>query len=144
MTRERGIQLVQAAAYLLCFATVWTFGPSLEGTEFSGGRLTGLMLAMNDLGGALFLLAAVLAFFLRKTSAAMALISATLCLPLFVYFVAPGPFRWVFRGEYSVPLSSNFVWDSWSIAGIFAVVVASYFSVWSLLFSGRRMEQKLS
>ena len=141
MTKARRLQLGQASAYLFCIVIVWKYGISLEGTDFTGGRFTGPILDMEDLGAILFLLALLMAFFSKKISAAAALIAAALCFPLFFYFIAPGPFRWLFKGEYSVPLSANFVWDTWTIIGVLAVAVATYFSIRALLFSHPPKEQ---
>ena len=85
-----------------------------EGTEFIGGWLTGPLLNLYDVGTFLFVPALLLAFFFRRIAAAFALTASLLCLPLYLYFVAPGPFRSVFRGEYSVPLQASFVWNSWA------------------------------
>jgi hypothetical protein len=90
---------------------------------------------MEDIGSLLFVLALLLTFFYRRTAAAITLIACLLCLPLYFYFTAPGPFRWVFRGEYSVPLQANFVWNKWDIAGIVALTIAACLGVRSLLFA---------
>src|SRR5229473_3164725 len=86
----------------------------LEGTEFGGGRLTGPLLTLYDVGALLFILALLLVFFYRRIAAAITILASLLCLPIYFYFTAPGPFRRVFRGEYKVPLQANFVWDRWT------------------------------
>ena len=95
----------------------------------SAGAVTGCLLAMLSLGGLLFLLAALLTFFLSRIAAAGILIACFRCLPLYLSLVAPGPFRSVLRGDYSVPLQANFVWDWWSMSGLFALAVTAYTSV---------------
>ena len=47
----------------------------------------------------------------------------------YLYFLAPGPFRRVLRGEYSVPLQAPVVWNIWAIAGILSLAVAIVLSV---------------
>jgi hypothetical protein len=136
MMRDRKTKLTQAAACLLSAVVVWRYGSDLEGTEFSGGWLTGPLLDMEDAGFLLFVLALPLTFFYRRIAAAATLIACLLCLPLYLYFTAPGPFRWVFRGEYSVPLEASFVWNTWAIIGIVALAIAAYVGVRSLLFTG--------
>jgi Na+(H+)/acetate symporter ActP len=81
---------------------------------------------MADYGSALFIPALILTFFYRRIAAGIGLIASVLCLPLYLYFVAPGPFRWVFKGEYSVPLRANFFWNNWAIAGITSLIVAVF------------------
>jgi hypothetical protein len=62
----------------------------------------------------------------------MALAGCLLCLPLYLYFTAPGPFRWVFHGQYSVPAPANFVWNSWTVAGILSLCAATYICIRNL------------
>jgi hypothetical protein len=135
MTRDRKIKLTQAAACLLCAVVISRYGSDLEGTEFSGGWLTGPLLDMKDVGSLLFVLALLLMFFYRRIAAATTLIACLLCLPLYLYFTAPGPFRWVFRGEYSVPLQASFVWNKWNITGIVALTIAACLGIRGLLFA---------
>jgi hypothetical protein len=136
MTRDEKTKLAQAAACLVCAVVVWRYGSDLEGTEFSGGWLTGPLLDMEDGGTLLFVVALLLTFFYRRIAAATALIACFFCLPLYLYFTAPGPFRWVFRGEYSVSPQANFVWNKWAIIGIVALAIAAYVGIRSLLFAG--------
>jgi hypothetical protein len=133
MKRDGKLKLTQAAACFLCAVIVWRYGSGLEGTEFSGGWLTGPLLHMEDVGSILFVLALLLAFFYRRIAAAATLIACLLCLPLYLYFTIPGPFRWVFRGEYSVPLQANFFWSESNVTGIVALVFAACVGVRSLL-----------
>jgi hypothetical protein len=122
----------QAASCLLCAAVAWRFTSHLEGTEFSGGRITGPLLDMQNAGALLFFLALILTFLFRRIAAAIILLAGLLCLPLYLCFTAPGPFRSIFRGEWKTPLSANFVWDWWSIAGIVTVGFAACASLSSL------------
>ena len=62
MTRDGKTKLTQAAACLLCAVVVRRYGSDLEGTEFSGGWLTGPLLHMKDVGSLLFVLALLLTF----------------------------------------------------------------------------------
>lgn len=130
-------KLCLAANCLLCAIVVWRYGADLEGTEFIGGWLTGPLLNLYDVGTFLFVPALLLAFFFRRIAAAFALTASLLCLPLYLYFVAPGPFRSVFRGEYSVPLQASFVWNSWAALGILTLVVATCVSLWNLATPAR-------
>jgi hypothetical protein len=91
---------------------------------------------MKDAGSILFVLALLLTFFYRRIAAATTCIACLLCLPLYLYFTAPRPFRRVFRGEYSVPLQASFVWNKWAITGIAALAITAYVGVRSLLFPG--------
>jgi hypothetical protein len=124
-------KLWQAASCLLCFAAAQhSFG--LEGTEFSGGRVTGPLFDLSEIGSLLFVVALFLTFVYPRVAAAIASVATLLCLLLYLYFTAPGPFRRVFRGEYSVPLQASFVWDKWAISGILSLAVATYVCLWNL------------
>ena len=117
----------------------WGYGHNLGSTEFSGGRITGPLLNMVDIGLVLFLVALVLTLMSLRIGAAVALTASLLCLPLYVYFTAPGPTGGDARRStdivtalllgvsvssaqsslaLSVPLRANYVWDRWSVAGI--------------------------
>jgi len=104
----------------------------LGGTEFGGGRVTGPMLDMHDIGTLLFPVALLLTFVYPRVAAAMAIAASVLSLPLYLYFAAPGPFRWVVRGNWKVPLQANLYWDSWTIAGIVTLVLAAYVCIRTL------------
>ena len=137
MKKDGKAKLKQATACLLCAALAWRYGSSLEGTEFSGGWLTGSLLDMQDVGSLLFVLALLLTFFYRRFAAAITLIACLLCLPLYLYFTAPGPFRRLFgRVEWSVPLRTSFACDKWTITGIVVLAITAYVGVRGLLFAG--------
>lgn len=125
----------QAAACLCCIAVTWRYGSSLEGTEFSGGRITAVLLDMTDAGALLFVVALLLALFYRRIAAVVALIACALCLPLYLYFTIPGLFRKIFRGEWSAPLQVGFVWNNWTIAGIVVLAITASVLIRNLLSS---------
>jgi hypothetical protein len=51
---------------------------------------------LSDFGGYLLLVTAVLAFFLGRLSSIVTLAAGLLCLPLYLYAIAPGIFPRVF------------------------------------------------
>lgn len=116
---------LQAASCLLCVILVWDYGDRLDGTEFTGGSVTGPVFNMSNIGMLLFVVALPMTFVSRRISGAVAFAASLLCLPLYLYFTVPGPFRWVFRGVYKVPLYANVVWGRWSIIGILALGIAA-------------------
>ncbi len=127
----------QAAICLLCVVVAQRNSLGLEGKEFSGGRVTGRVLDLSDAGSLLFVLALFLTFAYPRVAAAIAIVASLLCLPFYSYLTAPGPFRLVFRGEYSVPLQANFVGDKWAILGSLTLAVAAYVCI-SNLFAIKR------
>lgn len=130
--------LCQAATCLLCVVVAWTHTDGFGASEFSGGRLTGPIFSMFNYGSLMFVLALLLTFFLRFIAAAIALGASLLCLPLYLYVTAPGPFRRVFPGEYSVPLQSGFVWSRWAVLGMLTLVGAICISLWNLATARRK------
>ena len=93
-------KLLQTASCLVCVVVAQRNSFGFGGTEFSGGRLTGPILNALDIGSLLFVLALVLTFVRPRIAAVLAIVASLLCLPLYLYFTAPGPFRRVFGGEY--------------------------------------------
>ena len=121
----------QAIACLACIVVLWIKLDDLGASEFSGGRLTGPLFKMADLSFLLFLLALLLTFFLRRSAATIALAATLLCLPFYLYMLMPGPYRWIFKGEYSVPLSPPFHWDNWAVVGVFSLLFVTILSLHS-------------
>jgi hypothetical protein len=121
---------MQATSCLLCILVWWrneSWVAPLTGTEFSGGWLTGPLLNGYIIGGLLFAPALLLAFFFRRIAAVIAIVASLLCLPLYLYFTAPGPFRRVFRSaEFEAPLRASFIGNKWAIIGILVLVIAMY------------------
>lgn len=125
-------KLWQGASYLLCVVATWRDPYGLSRSEFSGGRTTSWLLNLCDAGCLVFVAALLLTFAYRRIAAAVAIIASCSCLPLYLYFVAPGPFRRIFWGEYSVPLRANFLWDSWAIESLLALTLATCVSLFVL------------
>jgi hypothetical protein len=125
-------KLLQTASCLVCVVVAQRNSFGFGGTEFSGGRLTGPILDALDIGSLLFVLALALTFVRPRIAAVLAIVASLLCLPLYLYFTAPGLFRRVFGGEYSVPLQANFVWHRSAISGLLAVAVALGICIWNL------------
>jgi hypothetical protein len=117
-------ELLQAAVFLLCLVVAWInldyFGAP------DGGRITGPIYSLCDDGWVVFSLAVLLTFFVSRVAAALALAATLLCLPLYLYVLAPGPVRFIFPGPWKSPLRAVFVWDSWAITGIFSLAAAVF------------------
>ena len=94
-------QVYQAGRYLICVFLALQITSGLEGTEFSGGWLTGLPLSMENTGIALFIVYFVLTFVFPRVAAAFGLASSVLCLPLYLFFIAPVPFAQVFARRWA-------------------------------------------
>jgi hypothetical protein len=120
----------------LCLALVCLVGVfvalrnsnGLDGTEFSGGWLTGPLLSMTDVGVVLFLVALIVTFVSPRVAAAIALASSLLCLPLYLYFIAPVPFNRIFSfgHQFKVQPSAGLHWDRWAIAGVLTLAATVY------------------
>jgi hypothetical protein len=119
----------QALACLACTVVLWIHLDDFGASEFSGGQLTGPLFKMADLSSLFFLAALVLTFFLRRTAATIALAAVLLCFPFYLYILMPGPYRWIFKGEYSVPLHYPFHWDTWAAAGVLSLLFTAALSL---------------
>jgi hypothetical protein len=124
-------KFVQAISCAVCAGIAWLISSGLGETEFSGGRITGPLLNLNNLGILLFAAAVFLTFLVPRIAAALGITASLISLPLYFYLMAPGPFRRMFPGEYSVPLQANFVWARWLILGTFAIGVTVSVCVWN-------------
>jgi hypothetical protein len=129
----------QAAAYLVCASVLWIRLDGFGGSEFRGGRITGTLLTMADLGSLLFLVALLLTICFPRVSAAIALAATLLGLPFYFYVLMPGAYRQIFEGEYSVPLQRPFVWNNWAAVGVLSLVIATFLSLQSLSMGRARL-----
>jgi hypothetical protein len=111
----------------------------VEGTEFSGGWLTGTLLSMADIGTALFVVALVMTFRYVRIAGSIGIASSVLCLPLYLYFMAPVPFNELFGfgHEFKVHPSAGVHWDVWAIAGVLTLAVTTYVCVRSVAIANR-------
>jgi len=116
--------LVPFAAYLLCAFFVLKDPYRLAESEFSSGRVTGRLLELDAFGFFFFVGAALLALLLPRIASVVAVSACLLCLPLRLYFIAPGLYRQFFRGEWSGPARAYFVADKWAIQTMVGVALA--------------------
>ncbi|MGH9520996.1 MAG: hypothetical protein ACRD3E_00530 [Terriglobales bacterium] len=124
-----------------CIFNFWS-GWGFDGTEFTGGTITGPILRMSEDAFVLFVGGMIAVWFLPRVASILGLLAGLLSTPLVVYVVAPGPFRHVFRGEYSVPLQSSFYWNGWWLLAGITVVAAMAVSLWNLWSLGRTVSAK--
>lgn len=132
-------QLWLAVSFLVCVIVAMQNTKGLEGTEFSGGWLTGPLLSMIDIGTVLFVVALIVAFMYPRIAGAIGLVSSLLCLPLYLYFIAPVPFNQVFGfgHQFKVQPSGGFHWDRWAIAGVLTLAVTTYVCLRGLAVTSR-------
>jgi hypothetical protein len=128
MNRPGRQQVSLAVSCLLCFLLALRNTKGLEGTEFSGGWLTGPLLSMIEIGTVLFALALIVAFLSSRIAAGIALVSSLLCLPLNLYLIVPVYFNQLFGSahEFKVLPGRNFHLDVWAIAGLLSLAVTGY------------------
>jgi hypothetical protein len=124
MTRVRTERWLLAGICVLCAVVCNLAAFVLEPTEFSGGWVTSRLLSLNDVSAGFFLLSAALAFFRPRAAAATGLVAVAFAVPLCAYFVAPGLFQAIVRGEYSVPAAS-FFGSSPSVLSASAVLIVA-------------------
>lgn len=122
----------QAAAYLVCAGVLWTRLIGFDASEFSGGRITGKLFTMAEVGSLLFLVALLLTIFYPRAAAAIALTATLLGSPFYLYVLMPGLYRQIFKGEYSVLLQRPFGWNNWAAVGVLSLVIAAFLSLRSL------------
>src|SRR6185312_5143335 len=128
-------QAFQAANLLLCASLAMKLTSGLDGTEFSGGLLTGPLLSMADYAIILFILSLILTFLFPRIAALIGIASSLLCLPLYCFFLAPVPFNEVFaRGhQFKVQPVPGFHWHTWLMVALFSVATTIYFCIHNLV-----------
>ena len=121
-------QLLLAVSCVGCLVVALRNTNGLEGTEFSGGWLTGPLLSLTNLGTVLFALALIGSFVYPRIAGAIGLASSLLCLPLYIYFIAPVPFNQIFGfgHEFKVQPGGGLHWDRWAIVGVLTLAVTTY------------------
>jgi len=132
MEKHSKQKLWQATACLVCAVVLWIQLNGFGVSEFSGGRLTGKLFTMAGVGCLLFLVALLSTILFPRVAAAIALMATLLCLPFYLYILMPGPYRRIFKGEYSVPLQRPFVWDNWAVVGVLSLLIAASLSLHNL------------
>ena len=133
-------QVYQAGSYLICVFLALQITSGLEGTEFSGGWLTGPLLSMEDTGTALFIVSFVLTFVFPRVAAAIGLASSVLCLPLYLFLIAPVLFAQVFaRGhEFKDQPAPGVHWHMWPVTGLLVLAVTLYFCIRRVAATSRK------
>lgn len=121
--------LWHAAACLTCTAVLWIHLDDFGASDFSGGLVARPVFRMCAFGSLLFLLVALLTTFLRRTAATIALAATLLSLPLYLYVLMPGPYRRIFKGEYSTPLRGSLRWDNWAVIGVLSLLFVATLSL---------------
>jgi hypothetical protein len=81
--------------------------------------------------------ALIATYWFPRLSASIALLAGMSCLPLLLYFLAPGPFRMVLKGEWSVPLQPNFVWARWTVLPVMTITSTMMFALFVLFTHGQ-------
>ena len=115
---------LQIGSCASCALGGWIFAGVFAGSEFGGGSVTGPLLRTYEVSLPLFAIAAVLTFGWPRLAAAIATLAGVLALPLYAYVTAPGPFRALIGGVYSVPYRSTFEWNSLAVTGLGVTVIA--------------------
>jgi hypothetical protein len=83
---------------------------------------------MIDIGTVLFVLALIVTFVYPRIAGAIGLASSLLCLPLYLYSIAPVTFNQIFGfgHQFKVQPSGGFHWDRWPIAGVLTMAATIY------------------
>lgn len=105
-------------------------------SEFRGGRVTGPLFTLADLSSFLFIIAFILTFFLSRIASGILFAATLACLPCYLYILMPGPFQRIFKGEYSVPLQTPFICDTWAATGVLSLLIATIIALRNIFKKG--------
>lgn len=118
----------------ICVLTAVMFVGAFEGSEFSGGAATGIILRLYDVSIALLVIAGAICLFRRvSVGAALMVLAALMAAPLYLYVFLPGIFRSVVGGEYSVPLVAIAHWDLGAAFALVPLMVTTSIALATLL-----------
>lgn len=134
-------QVCQAGSCLLCVLLDLRITSGLGESEFSGGWLTGPLLSMDDIGIDLFICAIVLTFVVPRVAAATGLVSTLLCLPIYLFFIAPVPFAQIFAPghEFKGYVAPGFHLHTWPVATFLAFTLTVYVCVRGIAATSRKV-----
>jgi hypothetical protein len=92
-------KLLQAISYVACLIGIWTNTARVDGSEFVGGSITGRLLFSADSGILAIAGSLVVLWWFPRIAAVLGITASLLSLPLLLYFVFPGLFQSVFKGN---------------------------------------------
>jgi hypothetical protein len=114
--------------------TALIFVSRFEGSEFSGGVTTAVILRLYDISTGLLVVGGVVCLFRRVLMGAAIVVAAgLLAAPLYIYVFLPGIFRSIVGGEYSVPLFSMGRWDAGAAFALGPLIVTTTIALAALL-----------
>lgn len=109
-------------SYGVCLAFALWQSNRLDGSEFSGGWVTGPLHLMVEIGAGLFFLALPLSLKFPRVAAAFALVAAALSLPIFLFFFFPFLFVQIFAGEWHSRPTPGLHWDPTILAALLTLL----------------------
>ena len=118
MSRRWSSPILRAAIAFVAGGLGFTLAMNLLDTEAGGGRLTGPLVRMCLCGSLVLLLCAALSFTRRGIVAVLTLAAALLCLPLFLYRIAPSLLTRLTDAPASVVPSQTVTLDPVALAGL--------------------------
>ena len=134
----RTLKLLLALLSLISIAVDWKVTTRLGETEFSGGSISGPLFRMSEAAFPLFVIALLLIVRLPRAGAAVIAVASLLCTPLSLLLLAPGPFRRIAGGQWSVP--SNLVLSWWTLGWEFSIAACLAISL-AILLRGQYARQ---
>ena len=129
--RQIGFEHLAAriALAILCLISIYLNAPILdwEGTEASGGYLTGPLISVTESGLLLLLLALIALFVFPRPGASICILGSLLCLPIHLYSIAPVPFGRMFAPghEFEFQPALGFHWNTRSVIALLTIVVSA-------------------
>jgi hypothetical protein len=124
-------RLWQAGGCLLCALLTLKITSGPGESEFSGGRLTGPVHSMADVGTVLFVVACVVTFVYPRVAAVVGIAASLLCLPLYLFLLAPVPFNQIFGSGHELKTQEppGFQWETWPVMGLLSLAVIGFLCI---------------
>jgi hypothetical protein len=120
---------IASLCLVICGAIALINYLDLSDTEMGGGSLTGPLLNIELCGALLFFVCGLTALKFMTVARYLSMLATFLCLPLYIFLIAPYSILWISSGASSVayPL---FIFNTEAIAGLAMIILACVLQFW--------------
>ncbi len=129
MAKETTKAATASLCLVICGAVALVNYLELSDTELGGGSLTGPLLDIALSGALLFVLCGLAAWKFRAVARYLSIVAALLCLPLYVFLIAPYAILWMSSSVPSVAYPPV-IFNTEAIAGLAMIVLAGLLQFW--------------
>ena len=131
LVRILGRRFLLAGSSLVFLGVGWKFLAMFSGTEAEGGKVTGPLGDLYNVGFLVLVIALLLTLFFPRIAGAATIAACLLCLPLVLYLIVPTFFRRVLGGFWET--QPSYYWAGHAIVAAVALATAMCIGLWNLV-----------